>query len=108
MRVSIRMKPFAVKPSAVVLIVCSVIANSLITLSLDADKRMAPLTSVLWLFVALAAVGVITMLVGQRRAGAMLALVGSAVFIPIGLVGAIGARQVLDQIEEEGIAQRRL
>ncbi|MDX1804792.1 MAG: hypothetical protein R3292_11975 [Alcanivorax sp.] len=57
-----------------------------------------PLAIFMTLFLALNLVGVLMIAAGSARAGSWLFLVGSIGFIPIGLVGATGARAMLDEM----------
>ncbi len=52
-------------------------------------------------FVGLAALGLALIFAGERRAGAVLVLIGGAAFFPLGVVGMLGARKVLDRVGVE-------
>jgi hypothetical protein len=58
-------------------------------------------------FVALSIAGIVLVAAGSRRTGAIVAMIGSVVFVPIGIIGAIGARKILDQLKQEEFERRR-
>lgn len=63
-----------------------------------------------WLFVGMAGVcllGIILVVGGQSKTGAYIYLVGSIGFVPIGILGMVGARKVLDQLEQESFLRRK-
>ena len=71
------------------------------------DPTMSMLVPVMWTGVGLNLLGLMLMLGGMTKPGAITFILGSLVFIPIGLVGVIGARQALDSGEEEEFERRR-
>ncbi len=59
---------------------------------------------IFWLtlpFLILNCIGVIIIVSGKPKTGSILFLIGSAIFVPIGIIGVIGARKILNQIKEE-------
>ncbi|HEX7415439.1 MAG TPA: hypothetical protein VF411_15460 [Bacteroidia bacterium] len=56
---------------------------------------------VLSIFLCMNIVGVVLLLMNRPKLGNMLFLIGSMGFIPIGLIGAFGARKNMDRIKEE-------
>lgn len=46
-------------------------------------------------------IGIALILSKYKKAGAWMFLISSAVLVPIGMIGAIGARQILDEIKKE-------
>lgn len=52
-------------------------------------------------FLILNCIAVAIILLGQPKIGSILFLIGSVIFVPIGIIGAIGARKILNQIKEE-------
>jgi len=65
------------------------------------------LTVILGVFWVISVVGVVLIAAGVRRPGAYVVLVGCLVFAPIGLIGALGARKVLDAVAQEAFEARR-
>jgi uncharacterized membrane protein YbhN (UPF0104 family) len=57
--------------------------------------------------VLVSVLGVAALLLGRRREGAWLVLVGSAVLVPLGIIAALGARKVLDRLALEEFERRR-
>ncbi|MBK8013093.1 MAG: hypothetical protein IPK13_17270 [Deltaproteobacteria bacterium] len=56
--------------------------------------------------VALSLLGALMASGGERKLGARLVMVGCAVFVPIGLIGVLGARKILDEIDREEFEAR--
>jgi hypothetical protein len=81
------------------LIIASIIIDSVLTLVYF--DRSPGLAMFMALFVGLAIVGLICIATGAKKVGAIMAGIGSALFVPIGLIGVFGARQVLKQIAQE-------
>jgi hypothetical protein len=53
------------------------------------------------------AVGIILILTDNVKAGAIIYLISSFCFIPIGIIGVIGARKLLDKLIEEDFLKRK-
>ncbi|TPN85098.1 hypothetical protein [Aquimarina algicola] len=52
-------------------------------------------------FLILNCIGVIIIILGKPKIGSTIFLIGSVLFVPIGLIGVFGARKILNQIKEE-------
>ncbi len=52
-------------------------------------------------FLILNSIGIIIILLGKPKIGSTLFLIGSIIFVPIGLIGAIGAKKILNKIKED-------
>ncbi|WP_109436914.1 hypothetical protein [Aquimarina sp. AU119] len=52
-------------------------------------------------FLILNCIGIIIILLGKPKTGSTLFLIGSILFVPIGLIGVMGARKVLNKIKED-------
>jgi len=83
------------------LIIISVIVNSLVTLSLLFNPDFTGqflLISVMTTgsFVLLSLVGVFLMSTEKHELGSILAMIGFAIFVPVGLIGVIGVRKISD------------
>jgi hypothetical protein len=61
---------------------------------------------VLSIFLLLNIIGVVLILIHKVKTGSILFLVGSLGFIPIGLLGAIGARNNLDKLKEQEFKEK--
>ena len=51
--------------------------------------------------------GFIMIVSGVRKAGAIIVIIGSVAFIPLGILSIIGARKILDKIKEEEFQKKR-
>ncbi|MFK8002757.1 MAG: hypothetical protein AB8H86_24445 [Polyangiales bacterium] len=78
-----------------------VVVNALVLLAAIDIGEFPALTVAFALFWLLSLAGVVVVLAGQRKAGAYMIMAGSALFVPIGIIGLLGARQILDKITEE-------
>lgn len=81
------------------LIVVSMVVNGLVMFS-----TLDSMPGLIWLFgpaLGLQALGAILVLAGSRKPGAYCVIAGAIAFVPIGLIGAFGARKVLDQLSKE-------
>ena len=83
------------------------IANSAVTAVYWDDPELRWLGYGLAGCVLVQVLGIILALCGGRRIGAWMVLIGSAVLIPIGFIGALGARRVLDALTHEEFETRR-
>ena len=52
-------------------------------------------------------VGLTLVATNRRRMGARLVLLSSLLFVPLGLIAVLGARQVLDRLERDDFCTRR-
>lgn len=50
---------------------------------------------------ALNCLGLLLILINKLKAGSILFFIGSIVFVPIGLIGVLGARKLLNEIKKE-------
>ena len=90
------------------LLMVGVVLNSLVTLSLFAADEYPPfIAQTMSIFDAISLLGIMMILFGAKKAGAITAFIGCVVFIPLGLIGAIGARRVLDELNREEFEKRR-
>lgn len=51
--------------------------------------------------------GLVMIVIGNPKFGANVFLIGSVLFLPIGVIGMIGSTKVLDQLEEEDFENRK-
>jgi len=81
--------------------ISSIIINTLVALSLLAnpdysDELIQTMTIVMGGFVLLSLIGMVLMSTNNYKLGSILAMIGFAIFVPIGLIGIIGVRKVSD------------
>ncbi len=90
------------------LIVISIIINALATVGIaDRDPELQGVVMFIFgSFVALSVFGAVMISSGNRRTGAILAIIGCVAFVPIGLLGVYGAKKVLDEVKREEFANR--
>lgn len=88
-------------------IVLGMPVGSLISAALLLEPDRFGLAVVLFGFVLLQLLGSTLILSGVRRAGAILVLVGNLAFVPAGLIGALGARRLLDDLARDEFELRR-
>jgi len=67
----------------------------------------------IFLFILLASwlvsfIGIVVGVLGKKKAGGILVMVGSALFVPLGLIAIIGARTWMATSAEEGLHERRM
>jgi hypothetical protein len=89
------------------LIFVSIAINGFVSLSMFSGEYPEAFGWIMSCFVALSLVGVVLMSGENKRLGAKLVMVGCVIFVPIGLIGVFGARQVLDALNREEFEQRR-
>lgn len=90
------------------LVIGGIALNSLVVFAVAVTGEYpAALVAIMAGCVALSASGALLVGAGRRRPGAILVMIGCVAFIPLGLVGAWGARQVLDQMAHEEFEKRR-
>lgn len=70
-----------------------------------ADSELVAVGYILTGLAILQILGMALIAAGVRRAGAYVVMTGSLPMIPLGLVGAFGARQVLDSLANEEFEQ---
>jgi len=84
------------------LIIASVIINGLLVLLLGTTGEYpAGLSIAMGVSVLVSLGGALLIAAGARRPGAILVMIGCALFVPIGLIGVIGGRRVLDELKQE-------
>ncbi len=71
--------------------------HGLIVWSLTTNPDMKAIVPFLVPFVLLNVIGTVLVALGKVRAGCITYMVGAVVFVPIGLVGFLGARAMLDK-----------
>ncbi|WP_378172183.1 hypothetical protein [Aquimarina sp. SS2-1] len=52
-------------------------------------------------FLILNCIAIVTILLGKPKTGSIIFLVGSIPFVPIGLIGVVGARKITNQIKKD-------
>ena len=84
------------------LIVVSVVINGLLALVLGASGEYPQgLSIAMGISVLVSVGGAVLIATGARKPGAILVMIGCALFVPIGLIGVIGGRRVLDELKRE-------
>lgn len=78
-----------------------------IFLSVSVSDQYPVLAIIMGLSTAVTVLGAVLLATGIRRVGAIMVIVGSVPFVPIGLIPILGARRVLDQINEEAFQAKR-
>lgn len=86
------------------MMIAGVIINSIILIFNAANPDYgAVIGAILAPFIILSIIGLIVSGTTDKKAGPMMVLIGSVVFVPIGLIGAMGARKVLDRMKLEAL-----
>ncbi len=89
------------------LIVLGCLISGLITGCLWRDPELGALALVVGTLTLGQMMGVTLIATGHRRAGAVIVLASSVALIPAGLIGALGARRLLDAVNLEVFEARR-
>lgn len=90
------------------LIFAGITINTIITLVFAlVETRMSWLVLLLLVANLVSIVGLIAISVDRIRTGAYLVIVGCAPFFPIGIIGMLGAREVLDHLTREEFERHR-
>lgn len=90
------------------MLIAGVVINGFVTLAASSSGGYPDgLILVMGLFVALSVVGLIVIATGNKRLGAILAMIGCVIFVPIGLIGVFGGRKILDELKKEEFEVRR-
>jgi hypothetical protein len=89
------------------LLLVGIAINCVVTAFLAISGEYSFLWMIMAAFVGLSIVGAILIATGNRKIGAILAIIGCVPFVPIGLVGAFGARKVLDELKQDEFDKRR-
>ena len=82
--------------------------NLLLTLVTPLATQSMTVAAILTPFVALQVVGAALIAMGKAKLGAICTMIGSALFIPLGAIAFIGARRVLDELEQRRFHERRV
>lgn len=91
-----------------VALVLGTMLNALVLVLVAVSGHEFPiLTAIVGVFFAVSLLGLVLVCAGARKSGAILSMIGSIAFIPAGLVAAIGARTVLDELAGEEFERRR-
>ena len=89
-------------------LVLGTLLNALVLVLFGLGAREFPIvTAIMGSFFAVSVLGLVLVGAGARKPGAILSMVGSIAFVPAGLVAAIGARTVLDELAGEEFERRR-
>jgi len=90
------------------LLILGVVLNGLLVAGVGmSGEYPAGLTMVMGACWALCLLGVMMVAGGARKAGAIMAVIGCVVFVPLGLVGAFGGRKILDALKQEEFERHR-
>lgn len=83
------------------LLVIGLIINSLITLFMFSSDHYRALGIPSLIAVAVSVIGFILMLTNKIKTGGILYIIGCILFVPIGLVGVIGVKKVMNEAKEK-------
>ncbi|MFB9053886.1 hypothetical protein ACFFVB_12440 [Formosa undariae] len=83
------------------LTILGIIINTLITAFIYFTEDYKGLDIIMIIALVICYIGFIVMQFNQAKIGSIIFCIGSAVFIPIGLVGIIGVRKTVQNIEDE-------
>lgn len=81
--------------------------NSVLAVLATVAMPSTAVAAILTPFVALQLVGAALIAAGKPKAGAICTMIGSAAFIPLGAIAFLGARRVLDELEQRRFHERR-
>ena len=82
------------------LLVVGIVLNTVVTLLAGASYGSVVMI-IVGIPLAISYVGLALIAGGNRTLGAKLALGGSVLFVPLGMIAVMGARQVLDEVARE-------
>ncbi len=82
------------------LTVIGLIINSLITFFIYASGEYRGLYIILIIALLLCYIGVIIMQFNNAKIGSIIFSIGSFLFIPIGIIGIIGVRKIVEKLED--------
>lgn len=89
-------------------LIAAVIIHAIITIAVIVAQSEIPLMSYFFVpFTGLNILGMALIAAGKPKAGTYIFFVGSIGFFPIGLIGMIGSRNVLDQLAKESFERRK-
>ena len=83
------------------LTILGLIINSLITIFIYASGEYKGLDIIMIIALLLSYVGIIIMQFNNAKVGSIIFSIGSFVFIPIGVIGIIGVRKIVEKLEED-------
>ena len=84
------------------LIIGGVIVNAVMSLILGTTMEyVGGLIVVMVIFLVISIFGIILIAAGSKKAGAVMVIIGSIIYIPIGLISMFGGIKVLRQFKEE-------
>ncbi len=82
-------------------IIAALVIHFAVFLALLTENYPVPVYAFIGVFLALNVVGLLMLLAGSVKPGGIVFMVGSVVFIPIGLIGMLGARQAIDEVRRK-------
>lgn len=81
------------------LMIVGLVLNSLAALSIGFNPEVGPVfASIMMAFWAVSMLGVMLIMAGKKKVGAIVVVVGAVAYVPLGLVAVFGARKVLESI----------
>jgi hypothetical protein len=81
--------------------------NLVLALVAPLATQSMTVAAILTPFVALQVGGAALVAAGKPKIGAICTMIGSAAFIPLGAIALVGARRVLDELEQLRFQERR-
>lgn len=85
--------------------IAAVVIHALIALSFLGDPEYSFLFYFVAAIVLANVIGILLIVSDKKTLGAKVFLISSAVMVPIGLIGAFGARKILDERKKENLLQ---
>src|SRR6186713_2157633 len=89
------------------LVVSGVGLNSVLAVVAPWATQSMAMAAILIPFLALQLLGAALIATRKPKLGAICTMIGSAVFVPLGMIAFIGARRVLDELEQRRFDARR-
>jgi uncharacterized protein (TIGR02145 family) len=86
------------------LMITGVIINSIMVLLLKCDNELSDLGLIMMAFLLLSVAGLFITTISKSKAGLILVMIGCIAFVPIGLIGALGARKEFNILRLEQFA----
>lgn len=83
--------------------IVGILTNAIITVIVQSSGEYGGLGEVMWGIIALNLVGIALVLFHTPRIGAWIIIISCIFFIPIGAIGVLGGKQVLNELEQEDI-----
>lgn len=81
--------------------------HALVVWSISAGDYPNGLVAFMALFLVMNVLGLLLIAMDNVRAGCVLFMIGSVVFVPIGVIGLIGARNVMDELKRQSFSAQR-